>query len=164
MPFTKICPICGKTFIARKQRIKTCSVTCGHKLQMKTIGGSPFSRPEVREKIKNTMLEKYGVEHIMKSKEHLEKAQQTQKSNHNGKLAWNTNKAKNTKIEKYGNTYFKDIAKLADHSKTNQNKRYKLWKDSLIKNNSKGSVSRVEERIFNELSKVFKNTKRQYYS
>lgn len=110
------CAICGKP--VRKK--KCCSPEC---LSIYRSKNNPAKRIEVREKIKEkahkgieaakkTNLEKYGVEFPFQNKEIQEKVRETQRNNHNGKLAWNDreyNKDKN--IVKFG--YLKETNKIA---------------------------------------------------
>lgn len=87
------CVICGKP--VRKK--VCCSSEC---LSIHRSKNNPSKRPEVKEKLKEkgirgieaakkTNLEKYGVEFPFQNKEIQEKVRETQKKNHNGKLAWN---------------------------------------------------------------------------
>ena len=100
------CIICGKP--VRKK--VCCSPEC---LSIHRSKNNPSKRPEVREKLKETgirgieaakktNLEKYGVEFPFQNKEVQEKCRETQIKNNNGNLAWNTDKQKETMIEKYG--------------------------------------------------------------
>jgi len=68
------CVICGKSFSIEKYRSggatgipQTCSKECA--TQLKFINGNPFSKAECREKAKQTMIDKYGVDHPMHSEE-----------------------------------------------------------------------------------------------
>lgn len=68
------CVICGKSFSIDKYRSggaasipQTCSRECATKLRFKD--GNPFSKSECREKAKQTMIDKYGVDHPMHSEE-----------------------------------------------------------------------------------------------
>ena len=63
------CEVCGKEFkIENTLEIRrTCSDECHTKLRF--ANGNPFTNPESREKAKQTMLDKYGVEHPMHSDE-----------------------------------------------------------------------------------------------
>lgn len=78
------CEVCGKSFNVQKYLEngggassipRTCSKECSTKL--KFINGNPFSNPKSREKAKQTMLDKYGVEHPMHSPEIVKKLDDT---------------------------------------------------------------------------------------
>jgi hypothetical protein len=76
-----------------------------------------FKRTDIKEKIKKTNVEKYGVENPMQNNEILNKAQSKQRKNNNGVLAFNSEKQKQTLKERYGNKvifktkYFKEKSK-----------------------------------------------------
>ena len=63
------CEVCGKKFLldTTKELRRTCSDECHTKLRF--ANGNPFADPTSREKARQTMLEKYGVEHPMHSDE-----------------------------------------------------------------------------------------------
>lgn len=111
------CIICGEEFVPKnqlaqicyKEHYRTCKY-CKEKFLIKKIRylDRDFcfnkecvdkSRNENRKKYN---LENLGVEHHMQLKENVNKMLNTNKENHNGQLAWNTNKQKQTMIEKYG--------------------------------------------------------------
>ena len=80
-----LCKYCSKDtkFIGMNQGFrKFCSQKCAMKyriLNQKTAYINPFSTQAVKEKIRKTMLKKYGVNHPMKSPEILEKIKKTNK-------------------------------------------------------------------------------------
>lgn len=61
---------------------------------------------ELTDRVRETTKEKYGVDNVMKNKEIQMRAEKTQRNNHEGKLAFNTEKSyrhrQNTIIKKYG--------------------------------------------------------------
>lgn len=65
----KKCEVCGREFeIDTTKEIRcTCSKECHTKLIF--ANGNPFSDPESREKAKQTLLDKYGADHPMHSEE-----------------------------------------------------------------------------------------------
>ena len=63
---------------------------------------SPFCRKEVREKAKQTIISKYGVDNVQRLKEVREKAKQTKLERYGDENYNNTEKFKNTCREKYG--------------------------------------------------------------
>lgn len=72
----RICEVCGKKFEVDLSKNfqdipRTCSLECSIELRFKN--GNPFQNPESREKARQTMLRKYGVDHPMKSSEILER-------------------------------------------------------------------------------------------
>lgn len=67
-PHFRTCAICGKEFEVFKINAdtpKTCSKKCADDL--KFIEGNPFSKPECREKAKQTSLKRYGTEYPMQN-------------------------------------------------------------------------------------------------
>lgn len=79
------CIVCGKSYVLPyKSSIgqidlrQTCSSECLSKYRSKN---NPFSDPEIRERIKQTMLEKYGVEHPAQNEEIQKKMFATYKDN-----------------------------------------------------------------------------------
>lgn len=84
-------------------------VTCGYNTGVaeSTIrnnhhGNMGYAAEDIKVKIINTMNDRYGVEYPMQNDEILAKSIETQKMKNNGVLAWNTEKALNTRINKYG--------------------------------------------------------------
>lgn len=73
----KICPVCGKEHNKSGQTCsRSCSVKLGNLTKAKNGYCSPFSRKEVREKSKQTMINRYGVDNVFKLKEVQERARQ----------------------------------------------------------------------------------------
>ena len=68
-----------------------------HQTKLEKYGDPNYTNPE---KIKQTCLEKYGVDHISKSKEFQNKAHDILRESY--KSTWNLDKYKETWIEKYG--------------------------------------------------------------
>lgn len=71
----KICVYCGKEHNGRGQ---TCSRSCATKNQLKRQGGSPFTRKDVQEKAKRTMIERYGVPYAQMSEEIKDKTRESE--------------------------------------------------------------------------------------
>lgn len=112
----KVCIICGEKFYPKNQLAQICYKDhyrickyCGNKFLIKKIryinrdycfnkGCSDKARIE---KSKESCMSKYGVDHHMKVKENVDKSLNTNRLNHNGVLAWNTDKQKQTMIKKY---------------------------------------------------------------
>lgn len=68
------CEICGKEFevdLTKQDIPRTCSKECSIKLRF--INGNPFSKPECREKAKQTSLERYGEIYPMRNIEVINK-------------------------------------------------------------------------------------------
>lgn len=125
------CAICGN-FIPydlvknKKGNAIFCSKNCafteaGKKIQVDkfkkaTDGVNPMQRKDVKDKVKNTLLKKYGVDNISKLKEYREKA-------------------KNTCIEKFGvDNIFKSSDFIKNQSIKNRNRffdGFKLWCESI---------------------------------
>lgn len=104
-----LCPVCGKRCKFKNYCIgysNHCSRKCSHndekikeKIKLTNLERygveNPFQSEEKKQKIKNTLIERYGVEHPMKSQKIKNKLQQTN-------------------LEKYGNIcslHYKDIEK-----------------------------------------------------
>jgi hypothetical protein len=78
----RTCKICGKTFPIKWKsgmNIKTLPVTCSVECKTKAsfINGNPANNPELMAKAKQTLLERYGVDHPMHSDEIKAKVVQT---------------------------------------------------------------------------------------
>ena len=88
------CPTCGKPLIFKGIFFKFCSNICAQ------------SSDEIKQKIKQTCLEKYGVDNYAKSKESKEKVKQTCLKKYGVEYSWQSNeckqKIKQTCLEKYG--------------------------------------------------------------
>ena len=88
------CPTCGKPLIFKGIFFKFCSNICAQ------------SSDEIKQKIKQTCLEKYGVDNYAKSKEGKEKVKQTCLKKYGVEYSWQSNeckqKIKQTCLEKYG--------------------------------------------------------------
>lgn len=86
------CKYCGENFLIKKMRYLDRDFCFNKECADK-------SRTENR---KRYNLENLGVEHHMQLKENTDKMLNTNKKNHNGQLAWNTKKQKQTMLKKYG--------------------------------------------------------------
>lgn len=98
----EICPICGKP---KKSGNKTCGLSCGAKLTSMR-NGSPFARKDVREKSKQTMLDRYGAENIWGSEKGKASIKQTNLERRGVEYSFQDpavrNKSKQTNLAKYG--------------------------------------------------------------
>ena len=88
------CPTCGKPLVFKGMFFKFCSNICAQ------------SSDEIKQKIKQTCLEKYGVDNYNKTKESKEKIKQTCLEKYGVEYFWQSNeckeKIKQTCLEKYG--------------------------------------------------------------
>ena len=88
------CPTCGKPLVFKGIFFKFCSNTCAQ------------SSDEIKQKIKQTCLEKYGVDNYNKTKESKEKIKQTCLEKYGVEYFWQSDeckeKIKQTCLEKYG--------------------------------------------------------------
>jgi len=112
---------------------------------------NPFKRNDVKEKIKNTNLKRYNVKNSMQNKEILKKAQQKQKDNNNGVLAFNSDKQKKTLKKKYGNEVIFKTQHFKEKTKKTLLKNYGVenpMKSDIIKNKTK---STMKKRYGNEI-------------
>ena len=110
----KTCCICGKSFeiVWKPGRNidnipKTCSTEC--KTKASFTNGNPFADPDCRERAKQTMLERYGVDHPMRSAEIRDRAEQTNLERYGAKHFVQTDsyitKSITTNRERYGNDW-----------------------------------------------------------
>lgn len=120
------CEVCGKEFLFEfKQSAdipKTCSRECATKLSFKD--GNPAKRPEVKEKARQTMQERYGVDHPMHSEEIKKKLD-------------------NTMIERYGVRRYAQTPEYVQQAKaTNQQKYGVDWpiQSDVFKEKSKNTL------------------------
>ena len=88
------CPTCGKPLVFKGIFFKFCSNICAQ------------SSEEIKQKIKQTCLEKYGVDNYNKTKESKEKIKQTCLEKYGVEYFWQSDeckeKIKQTCLEKYG--------------------------------------------------------------
>lgn len=111
------CKICGKPTKFCGILIgynKTCSRKCQYEYQktdeylqiMASTNQMKYGKDFVfqTDLIKQGMLKKYGVANPVHIPGMLEKQQETQRKNHDGKLAWNTDKQKETWNKRYGSS------------------------------------------------------------
>ena len=107
----RACVICGKSFEINWKPgrniddiAKTCSSEC--KTKASFINGNPFQNEACREKAKQTVRERYGVDHPMQSAEVKDKVNATNMDRYGVKRFTQTpayiDKAKATNQEKYG--------------------------------------------------------------
>lgn len=105
---TPKCKICGnKIKFGREGFSNYCCRKCMAAGASITKKNNPifvynFSKPEVREKAKQTIISKYGVDNVQRLKEVREKAKQTKLERYGDENYNNTEKFKNTCREKYG--------------------------------------------------------------
>lgn len=113
------CAVCGEMFTPKSSRNKYCNQqktaecqVCGkeitykcspHRIKKYCSVGCVAIAPETREKVKKTTLERYGAENAMHLDKFKQKAMDSQIKKF-GKLAFNTDKQKQTMMERYGVT------------------------------------------------------------
>ena len=108
------CAVCGKQFQIKwrsgmnlSEIAKTCSTACKTKLGF--VNGNPFAKPECREKAKQTMIAKYGVEHPMYSDEIKARLDKTNQERYGAKRFTQTpeyiDKSIETNRERYGSDW-----------------------------------------------------------
>ena len=90
-----LCPVCGKPLSERQilDGQKFCSRQC------------TFKCPETKSKIKETMLETYGVEHPLQNKDIMAKLEKTKEAKYGDKHFTNAEKRKETNLKVYGNEF-----------------------------------------------------------
>jgi G:T-mismatch repair DNA endonuclease (very short patch repair protein) len=107
-----VCQICGgKVTLGKRGFHKYCSHSCSTKGQLKSLGvQSMFQLESVKEKSKQTCLEKYGVENYAQTDECKEKLKETCLSKygaeHFSKTQEFSEKIKETSRQKYGCEHF----------------------------------------------------------
>lgn len=109
------CPICGKSFMMDSRQLKkhkegiAKAITCGRKCAsafVNLVYGNPSTRPEVKEKKKQSSLKKYGVENVFQAKEIKQKSKETNLRKRGVEYAMQSpevrKKSKDTNLKKYG--------------------------------------------------------------
>lgn len=105
---TPRCKICNNPVSFKGERFSNyCCPKCLARAGVITRKNNPnyisnFSKPEVREKIKKTILERYGVDNVFKLKETHETAKKTKLERYGNENYNNTEQFKKTCLEKYG--------------------------------------------------------------
>ena len=131
------CPICGTSFkITPKQAWKYksnprafigCHKECSIQLRA-WVCGSPFAKKEVREKSKQTMLERYGVEHSLQSAQVREKVKKTNLERYGVENVTQSpiiqEKTKKTNLEKYGVEYAAQSKEVQEKMEKTMMERY----------------------------------------
>lgn len=131
------CPICGKEFKMSPKQLRKhrkglvvfigCCNSCSATLRA-LFRGSPFSNQEVREKSKQTMLEKYGVEHSFQSAQIREKSKKTNLEKYGVENANQSSivqeKAKKTNLERYGVEYPAQSKEVQEKMENTMMERY----------------------------------------
>lgn len=137
---------------------------CSNKCKL-VSGENPFSKNDVKEKIKQTCLEKYGVDNPAKSEIIKQKSKDTCIKKYGesifnpGMVVENVEKGRKTQIEKYGSLY----------SQTNEYKD-RVLKTNLKRYGSKHKLQTIAWKTINDLNEVkplftfeeFQNTRRRY--
>ena len=131
------CPVCGKEFVMSKLQIKGfkknpnksigCCISCSKSIIMLTHG-SPLADPKVQQKIRNTVKEKYGVDHISRSKDFNKKMNEAMKEKYGVENAAHIKgvkeKKKLTNLKKYGAEYPLGSKEVRDKIKKTNKKKY----------------------------------------
>ena len=183
------CLICGKVIDNKRTYCsKHCQIVAQHRNGCHT---SPFKRPEVRKKAKQTIKAKYGVDNVFFIKEIRDRGQTPEK------IQQQKTNRKNTLLSKYGVEYNSQIPEVKEkiskklHNKDADNKRKtafqkkygvdnffqsdtfkqqrETWVETnkqkelitKIKNNSFNKSSQ-EEKIYTLLCNKFNTIKRQH--
>ena len=109
------CPICGKEFKMSLKQLRKhkkglnvfigCCSSCSASFRS-LVQGSSFSREDVRKKSKQTMLERYGVEHSLQSAQVREKVKKTNLERYGVENVTQSpiiqEKTRKTNLERYG--------------------------------------------------------------
>lgn len=155
------------------------------KTQTHWKGGTPFSDSKIKEKARQTLLERTGYDNAMKNPETLKKSMDTRMEIYHS-YSPNSEKRKQTMLERYGVEYssqrqsFKDLWKdkefVASVKEKERNTRDKKWKEYLVNSSYKTHFekdslsnkyfSKTENMVYSYLTEIFniEDIERQYYS
>jgi uncharacterized protein YacL (UPF0231 family) len=127
---TRHCKICKSEFVAKENSTQQyCSKKCCQSdpetkerirntlrqvWDTKYGGKHPMSMESTQKKHKDSLKEKYGVEHALQSKNLIDKVKKTKLDRYGSGTFNNINKAKHTKFEKYGDANYNGNHKRTD--------------------------------------------------
>lgn len=132
-----MCPLCGHEFIMTKRQIKNhakgiskaigCCAKCSRNLLF-LIYGNPSTRQEVKDKKKQTNLEKYGVENVFQLDSVKQKSKETNLKKYGVEYALQSNeviqKSKETNLKKYGVEHVSQREDIKDRKKKKSLDKY----------------------------------------
>ena len=132
-----ICPICGKSFMMDSRQLKkhkegiAKAITCGRKCAsafVNLVYGNPSTRPEVKEKKKQSSLKKYGVENVFQAKEIKQKSKETNLRKRGVEYAMQSQevkeKSKEVNLEKYGVEHVSQREDIKERKKNKSLEKY----------------------------------------
>lgn len=174
----RFCPICGKFIEVQKCGFQgKYKVGCEEhveQIRMKNVQNSmmkkygfitPGRSKEVWKKIRQTNLERYGVEFPLQNEKIHAKTIET--GNLNGSYIIGSKKGKETKKELYGDENYNNSKQISE-TKINQSEYIKndIQKKCYYtkKQNHSFSISKPENSLYTKLVERFKNVKNQYRS
>ena len=105
------CERCNTTFIAKKSQQLYCSKCILDLARIRNYGSLENYYSIANNNLKNTMLEKYGVDNIMKLEASQQKAINTKKEKYGENFEKISEKIEKTKEERYNNKYYVNIEK-----------------------------------------------------
>lgn len=109
---------------------------------------------------------KYGVKNCMMNKKVQKKSQETQKKNNNGVLAFNTDKQRQTMIERYGTEYSGQSKELLKKAQDTNLKRYgnisSLGNKDIINKSEKTKLEKYGNKKYNNIEKAKKTNLKRY--
>lgn len=174
----RFCPVCGKFIpvqefgfqghykVACEKHVEEIRMKNVQDGMMKKYGFiTPGKSKEVWEKVKQTNIEKYGVEFPLQDKNIHKKT--IEKGNENGSYMIGSKKGKETKKERYGDENYNNRRQI---SKTKINQPEYIKKDiqekcyCTKKQNQSFNISKPEDKLYESLVEVFVDVKRQYRS
>ena len=172
------CPTCGKPLVFKGIFFKFCSNICAQ------------SSDEIKQKIKQTCLEKYGVDNYNKTKESKEKIKQTCLEKYGVEYFWQSdeckekikqtclekygvdsplksekirNKGKQTCLEKYGvDNYGKSLKHKINMSTIMSSDEMQEHRYNVMTKNHSFNTSKPEEELYLYIKEKFPSVKRQY--
>lgn len=148
---SRLCINCGNTFSIRKSNdVKTCSETC-RRVYLK----SDTHKHAVITAQKNTILSKYGVDHISKIPGHGAKVKATKLAKYGDSNWVNSAKGMQTKLRKYGNANYNNQKK----AKETLTHKYGVDNYSKTKTFKDAHLSKVLERLPRQYIPMFDSIK-----
>ena len=172
------CPTCGKPLVFKGIFFKFCSNICvqssdeiKQKIKQTCLEkygvDSPLKSDKIRNKSKQTCLEKYGVDNPAKLEENKEKVKQTCLKKYGGLAPICDpsikNQIKQTCLEKYGvDNYGKSLKHKINMSTIMSSDEMQEHRYNVMTKNHSFNTSKPEEELYLYIKEKFPSVKRQY--
>ena len=127
---------------------------------------NPFSKKEVQEKIRQTMLERYGVEHPLQSKEIKDKMRKTMLERYGVENIYQSRKVKNSLISKYGTDnigVIRNLPEIKEKIKLKLNTDNVFRLDYVKSKSRQTKLNRYGNENFNNRTKAIKTMNCKYF-